>query len=322
MNFPVNNETVPKKKTRGRPVKNKDVIIERMSPDMNINKRDIIPASSIQTILQYKEPSKKYMLVIANKNPKTWEQLFGILKDNGLTYIDITFDKSGITIDNSQEDMARICIRLLIGEMIDYRLKEKIIVRIETEKIHKVFKNIKSKSLFYIYLENDLKDLFILVPSINSRKDSKYAIKLQTNTDIEFYDINVNNESYDLIFMIESEHFHTLCKNMNAFKVTHFTMCCNNSETSINWSSDKIECLNTIREGKNQLVFCKKMVDNNDIVQNKYKLNTFFKYTKSHKFSKILKIYLSSDNKYPAILEYDIDPHFGIFQIFVEPDEQ
>jgi hypothetical protein len=312
MNKTPNNKI--KLKSIGRP-KKAEIKISRYGKNMNINKDDIIPASLIKTSIISSEEHEYLTLFIKSDNSFPWVNLLNILKSNGLIYINITFSKTGIVINNTQEDLSRICIRLMMENMISYKVKERTTIRIETNQLFKVFKTIKKKGKFLMLIDKKLEYLDIAV--MNKNKTKKYSIKLQTNIDIKEYYITATNKNYDLIFIIESEYFLSTCKDMNEFKINDFTMSNNNNECSINWSNDKLICFNTIPRGDHELIYCKELKDNDDVIKKEYKLNTFFKYSNASKISKILKIYVSKDDSFPSVLEYDIDNNFGVFQIFI-----
>lgn len=321
----MNKTTTPSK--RGRPSKKKAISVLEINDEHDYNDACIIPSSNIKTIRKCNVKRSlecSHLPYVLSDNSDMFCQIFCILKDTGHTYVNLTFDEYGIILFNYQESSAVISVRLFNHYMKEYAVDTSVnpvSIRLETAELYKTFKNIPTKTNFAILIEGvedgGLGVLCIKV-CFDEYKSDKYYIKIQKIPSDQPKEIKVDQKQYNAIVVAESSHFANICKSTKTFSSNIIEITCNNSCFGFQWSNKKTNYIGNII--KSQFLKYIKFFENNNIIfSGKYRLESFYKYTtKLSKISNIIKFYFSTDKKIPLIIEYDIIPLRGVFQIYID----
>jgi len=315
------------KRGRGRPPKKKPFNPKFKDPVINNNKENIIPAANIMRTYKQQEADKNYPLLMMCNNPGTWKILFEVIKDNQ-SYVNLIFDKTGVTITNHcEQDIKALSGKLFPDKMIEYRIDKKITIQLDVNEFYKIMKAIPNTSNFEMFIErHELPDgslfdsLVIRICENDKNRQEIYSIRIQDiNIEEDITDttkLNKKTFDYDMIVMLNADDFYHDCKNMKIFS-DEFEICyANNILTFYQNINNKMIHTNDMEESKS-LEFIKRPTNDNSVIKRKFKIDSFFKYTKCAKMSSITKLYLSSNPKLPGIIEFDIDSQFGTLQIFL-----
>ena len=327
---------IKKKRKRGRPKKNADLNLHILPISKNINVNNIYPPNKIITKKVANEiinnTNNLKALAICNK-PKIFETLLSEIKGKHKS-IFMIFAKDGIIFSHNKrlniQDKSSVVFECKIfpDELLKYELYKsqtetdivKQVLYININKLYKIFKSIPKDNIVELTINDSEyihKQLFIVNYEPSKIDVNKTTHVLDINSKIGYYPISFDDHKYDVIVMMESKYFHDMCKNINSFNNVfniEFIKCANNSYELL-FTHTKDNHLSTISHKEyNKFKF---LSYSDKIIKNTFKIDSFIKYTKSHSFSTIVKLYLSQDKR--LIIEYNIDPGMGTYQIFIDP---
>jgi hypothetical protein len=310
-------------KKQGRPPKTSININE--NHDVNINIGDIIPASKIPRIPQMSPINLQFPGVYAvhlccspdglESLTKMMEVIHGITKD----HCTVSFDSSGMIFQKkSNSGQLHFDARLFSDRMISYYCEHPIAIKIDPGILVKFLKNFKSKLPFYIFIykEGDTYEIKFETVNVETNVKRTYTIDY---IPIEISEVQFAggfaSVDYEMIVLLNSEFFVKECKDMKGLSQT-FEIFCNNNGFQINIDREDLS-YRGIQGLSNSIKYLKGFKESFESINKELTTVSVFDYVKCEAFSKIIKFYLSNRKDIPVILEFDIDPEFGVFQAFL-----
>lgn len=321
-------------KRRGRPPKNKNFNLHKDNENINMNRENIWPISKIKTgfIQECRSKRENYKVCFKSDKPEVFLSIFDVLKGR-YEEVEMTLTLDGIDIkylsQDTRNDMVKVICKLLPSGFLSYNVyTKKTVIKVTTGLIFKIFKTIPKGVIFYFFIrENEDKtvDLNIVYKHAGGIKSFKNILSTLVYTSkffLEDYTDPKDPDPYKVIAIMSSEAFSKDCKDMSMFSskfvIDYEKIPGKEPILQFNYKSTGIR--NTIKlekrtqNGKLNPYF-NFIREHNDCVSGKFSLAAINKFIKCCKFSTITKLYIS--NKLPMIIEYDIMPKMGVFQIFV-----
>ena len=310
------------KRKRGRPSKNKMLDLNKIDHNINVNYKNIFPPNkiSVKRSANILHKDDIYSVKLSFNKPKIFQILLDGFKGKQKD-INIIFKKKGMIFSQgltTKNDMTRFECIILSDNLKNYCIKNVEVIKVEIINLLKILKTIPKDSQFSMVLrktKEDTKEFAIIYSDIEKNKHDLH--RLDINDIIGYNEVSIpSNCEYDVIVMMESTEFLKLCQNMSLFtKIFTIAFSKNNNKYIIEFIyKDNESYIGTSSYTSSKKFKFLKVSDK--YIKNTYNLSSFIKYTKSNKFSTIVKLYISV--KYPLIIEYSVEPGLGVFQILVE----
>lgn len=317
----MSNITGKKTTKKGRPPKVTDVYSDIT---INVNKDNIVPPSKIVREVASQESGNthyKINLVMTADQIESFIKVVETIHSITEEHCAVVFDGSGIVFQHkSKVDQYNFDARLFADKMISYYCQEKIVIKLDQGLLFKFLKNFKpSKLPCHIYIVKGSTEIVFETLDEETKVRRIYTIPY-LSYETSSYGENVvgsevNADNYDIIVMIDSSFFVKECKDMKGLS-QDFQIYCNNKRFQVNYSKETVNYCG-IQEMSSSIKFIKKLKEEKDVITKDLSTVCASDYTKCNGFSGIVKFYLSNKKELPVILEFDIDPEFGVFQAFL-----
>lgn len=315
--------TVPTPKKKGRPPKQPINIAS--NDKTNSNPDNVIPPSKIIRLIPKPTVDTEIFRVHAQCSQKQLESflklidvIHGISKEEPCIFI---FNESGISIQHKDKNDDLIFDCRLFGEIMDsYHCSEPLAMKLDQGTVLKFLKNFKGKNPFSIFIYKDNScDCEIGFETYNDETNVRRTYNMNyTPVDYTEFISNISGlseDNFDVIVILDSSFFMKECKDMKGLS-QKFEIFCNNSEFQVNFNKDNVN-YNGIQGASNSMSFSKKLSENTMSVNKELSTIEVHDYIKCEGFSNMVKFYLSNKETIITIIEFDIDPEFGVFQAYL-----
>lgn len=230
----------------------------------------------------------------------------------------IGFDGHGIIFQKKYEDNCQFEARIFAQKMTSFYCEKNVTMKLDQNYLFKCLKNLKGENPFLMYIYRDSPESLNLgTYNSNSNVRRTYTLDYTNieNSDIQF-EQKFNSESYDTIVVLASSFFSKECSDMKAIGSTEFNIYCDNENFRLEIDNKDL----TYRgiQGQSEYIkFLKKPSLSTTTMNKSLSTKLANDYIKCQKFSKFVKFYFSTSKGNPTIIEYDIDPEFGVFQAYL-----
>jgi hypothetical protein len=317
-------ETVVKKK--GRPPKTQTNLIENVEVDYN--QKCIIPASNI-IAKSFDTPdidkvNYKFHATFLASQLNSFVKVINVLHSLTNEPCILLIDEGGLVFQHKEieKQIPECIIRFFASEMKTFYLKnnQPFSISIQQNTLIKFLKNFDNKLNMSIFIFDNSEDEIINFEQYNKEFNNKrtyslsYSISSLTIGDLSKM-VEFKKSDFDLIIILNSGFFVKECKDMKGI-TQKFEIYCNNEEFFINFESSGIS-YSAIQGPSSSIKFIKSFESNSETFNKKMSTIAIHEYIKCSDFSKIVKFYLSKTENIPIILEFDIEPKVGTFQVFL-----
>lgn len=319
------------KNKRGRPAKNKGLDLFKLDKSLNINNINIYPAHKIKGIDNvYVEKTgalnKNIKAYMSCNKPTVFETMMECFKTKE-KYITLIFTETGLlfvtqnTVNSPVKFECKIIPdnlnKYIINNVPDSKKEIKQVIKVDITLLHKVLKTIKKSSefSFIVYHNTSINKDILRVENISSSCKKDYK-DITVNGSLGYTLIQETLARPDLIVILESADFMTTIKNASAF----------HQNITIEYPGSHASLFKLVYDTNNMRGVTEYSEDTKDnkvnfvlksdkIIHNTYDITAFIRYTKCSKFSTIVKLYIFNGSY--MIIEYNVDPGLGTFQLYV-----
>lgn len=311
-------------KKKGRPP-NQPVNIAS-NDKTNLNPDNIIPPSKITRTIQKKQSNTEMGIyrVNAKCNQKQLESFLKLMEViHGVTEEPCTFifDTTGISIQRKDKnDVLTFDCRLFGETMESYFCSSPLAIKIDQGAVLKFLKTFKGKTPFSIFIyEVCTENCEIGFETYNDETNVRRTYNINY-TPVDYSEFvsdikGISSESFDIIVILDSSFFMKECKDMKGLS-QYFEIFCNNSEFQVIFNKNNMN-YHGVQGLSNSMSYSKKFKDSSLSLNKELSTVEVHDYLKCESFSNMIKFYLSNDKDTKTIIEFDVDPEFGVFQIYL-----
>lgn len=288
-----------------------------VSKNETINVKNVIPPSAIE------HPGKKpvcnldvFSLYLELASIDTLisfiEVINGICDDS----CNIGFDEYGIIFQKKNGEDCQFEARIFAEKMSSFYCKTNVSLKLDQNYMFKCLKNLKSDDPFIMYIYNGENTINLETYNDKSNLRRTYTLSYTSIENIEMgFSQVLNANTYESIVVLNSSFFSKECGDMKGIS-SEFNIYCDDSTFRV--EIDKKDLVYRGVQGQSEYIkFVKKPTTPNSIMNKTLSTKLINDYIKCQKFSKFVKFYFTQQKDIPTIVEYDIDPDFGVFQAFL-----